>query len=232
METIQSILYKLNQLTTLEVPITLIEKDLMLQLTRNLYEEITELHVEKAASELQSLPQKVIEDMEEALQEEEIILDKEEEHIELEEVEANFEFDEDADFIDDPAMENLIEKAEPETVDKSYQTSSEETLIEPQNPIQLQELKETKNVLAFKLWNKDIRSYIGINDKYNFISELFGNNAESYEEILNEINLCGSKAEVLQFLENSGITTLYKWDVEGFSVQSFYGVLSQFFSTK
>ena len=84
----------------------------------------------------------------------------------------------------------------------------------------------------FKVWNKDIRTYIGINDKYNFISELFGNNPEAYDEILNEINLSENKAEALQFLENSGITTLYQWKEDGFSEQIFYNVLNQFFASR
>jgi hypothetical protein len=84
----------------------------------------------------------------------------------------------------------------------------------------------------FKLWNKDIRTFIGINDKYNFISELFGNNPEAYDEILNEINLSENKREALQFLENSGITTLYQWKEDGFSEQIFYNVLNQFFASR
>ena len=87
-------------------------------------------------------------------------------------------------------------------------------------------------VSEFKLWHKDIRTYIGINDKYNFISELFNNNAEAYEEVLNEINKCANKDAVLAFLDQAGITTLYQWDTEGFSAQVFYNVLNQFFASK
>ena len=238
METIKSILNKLNQITTLEAPITLIDKDLMLQLTRNLYEQIMDINIEKTEAAIQHIPEEVADMVAAPIAEEEMTSNNEVEHIEIEETEENVAFDEDADFIDDPSMEDFIEKIEPTALSENKPLVFEQTIIEPTNAnqvqasIDIQELKEPKNVLAFKLWNKDVRSYIGINDKYNFISELFGNNAESYEEILNEINLCGSKSEVLQFLENSGITTLYKWDEEGFSVQAFYGVLSQFFSTK
>ncbi|MDI9319341.1 MAG: hypothetical protein QM530_02600 [Phycisphaerales bacterium] len=236
METIQSILHKINLIATSSLPLTLIEKDLMLQLTRTLYEEISELNIERAAQD--SLAQIAPEDI--APPQPELDDTLADEPIELEdaEIESSFEFEEDANFIEDASLEEFIEKVEQSAMPENNSPFFEQNIIEPEStieakePIKLQELKELKNVVAFKLWNKDIRSYIGINDKYNFISELFGNNAESYEEILNEINLCGSKTEVLQFLENSGITTLYKWDMGGFSVQTFYGVLSQFFATK
>lgn len=91
---------------------------------------------------------------------------------------------------------------------------------------------DPKNLIDFRLWNRDIRSYIGINDKYNFISELFSNNAEAYEEILNEINSMETAEEARYFLENSGVTTLYKWKEDGFSEQIFYNVLNQFFPAR
>jgi hypothetical protein len=102
--------------------------------------------------------------------------------------------------------------------------------LEPE--LRKEQVFDPKNLIDFRLWNRDIRSYIGINDKYNFISELFSNNAEAYEEILNEINGMESAEEARYFLENSGVTTLYKWQEDGFSEQIFYNVLNQFFAAK
>lgn len=116
-------------------------------------------------------------------------------------------------------------------------TISEQPFTEPEDFELEPELKNEKvfspkNLVEFRLWNRDIRTYIGINDKYNFISELFNDNAEAYEEILNEINGMESAEEARYFLENSGVTTLYKWKDDGFSEQIFYNVLSQFFAAR
>ncbi len=76
----------------------------------------------------------------------------------------------------------------------------------------------------------DIRSLIGINDKYQFISELFGNNKEGYEEVLDELNLFDNKDDALNFLQLSGITERYHWDDEQYPVQSFYQLLEKFYN--
>lgn len=84
----------------------------------------------------------------------------------------------------------------------------------------------------FKVYQKDIRSFIGINDKFNFIAELFDHNPEAYEEILNEINLKENKNDALMFLDNSGVTTLYRWKEDGISEQNFYTILNQYFASR
>lgn len=136
---------------------------------------------------------------------------------------------------DDVQEEEIEEETAIENVEESEEeeTSGTITLSNPDIPHIIEiDTPAIPQVLEFKLWHKDIRTYIGINDKYNFISELFNNNAEAYEEVLNEINKCASKDAVLAFLEQSGITTLYQWDTEGFSAQVFYNVLNQFFASK
>lgn len=89
-----------------------------------------------------------------------------------------------------------------------------------------------RKLTHFDVSNRDIRMYIGINDQYNFISELFGNNNEAYEEILDEINTFETKEDALFFLANSGVTTLYGWEEDHFSVRIFYNVLNQFFAAR
>lgn len=136
---------------------------------------------------------------------------------------------------DDVQEEEIEEETAIENVEESEEeeTSGTITLSNPDIPHIIEiDTPAIPQVSEFKLWHKDIRTYIGINDKYNFISELFNNNAEAYEEVLNEINKCASKDAVLAFLEQSGITTLYQWDTEGFSAQVFYNVLNQFFASK
>ncbi len=49
--------------------------------------------------------------------------------------------------------------------------------------------------------NKDIRGAIGINDKYLFLNELFGNNKADYEEALDQLRLCDSPGQAHAWLK-------------------------------
>lgn len=274
METIKSILQKIEMLSSSDAVISNIERDLMLQHTRNLYElllhldtnpeivedkteEIVEEEVmqteesaptimpeaEESANEqieletyseqepeghqanvFEEAPTSIVEDFQE---EEDKVIELD---IEADEIEERFNADE-IDFREDKEVDFEVEEREKEEEDVEIEPKQENLFL--QEPVvEKPTASEARSITDFKVWSKDIRSYIGINDKYNFISELFGNNPEAYDEILNELNLCENKTEALQFLENSGITTLYQWKEDGFSEQIFYNVLSQFFSSR
>lgn len=75
----------------------------------------------------------------------------------------------------------------------------------------------------------DIRTLIGINDKYQYISELFGNNKDAYNEVLDELNSLDDYEEALGWLQ-AKVVAQYNWEDESMTVQSFYGTLSQFFT--
>lgn len=77
---------------------------------------------------------------------------------------------------------------------------------------------------------KDIRSIIGINDKYQFISELFGNNKDAYNEVLDEINNTETFAEAKELLATK-VEEQYGWDKESLTADMFYTTLSRFFSS-
>lgn len=276
METIKSILQKIEMLSSSDGVTSNIQRDLMLQHTRNLYElllnldtnpeivedkteEIIEEEVmqteesaptimheeEESANEqieletysekepasppitvFEEAPTSIVEDFK---NEEEEFKD-EELDIEAEEIEEQFNAD-DVDFIQDDEVDFEVEEKGKVEEDSEMEPKKENLFLQ-ETVIEKPTASEARSITDFKVWNKDIRSYIGINDKYNFISELFGNNPEAYDEILNELNLCENKTEALQFLENSGITTLYQWKEDGFSEQIFYNVLSQFFSSR
>jgi len=76
----------------------------------------------------------------------------------------------------------------------------------------------------------DIRKWIGINDKYQFISELFGNDKEAYEATLNDINLSTDYNAAINALDE--VHTQRGWQDEDLAIQSFYGIVSQFFSER
>lgn len=76
--------------------------------------------------------------------------------------------------------------------------------------------------------NADIREYIGINDKYLFISELFGNNKDAYDEVISEINTFDTEEEAISWLNNT-VYQQYQWKDDMEALQSFYKSLNDFF---
>lgn len=77
----------------------------------------------------------------------------------------------------------------------------------------------------------DIRKLIGINDKYQYISELFGNDKAAYEEVMDKINQFQHYQQSIEWLDEHA-HTIYAWDDESFTVQSFYNTVSNFFASK
>jgi hypothetical protein len=77
----------------------------------------------------------------------------------------------------------------------------------------------------------DIRKQIGINDKYLFISELFGNDKEAYETVMTELNSFDTADEAQNWLK-AAVHEQFKWSDDSDTVQSFYTVLMQFFSAR
>ena len=88
-----------------------------------------------------------------------------------------------------------------------------------------QEIQQPEQELKF-----DIRNIISINDKYQFISELFGNDKDKYYDVLDEINRIANYEEAKSWLKNE-ISVQQGWNNENMTVQMFYDVVSQFFST-
>ncbi|MGC4056577.1 MAG: hypothetical protein QM743_00430 [Chitinophagaceae bacterium] len=280
-ERIHELLRKINALNQYAT-VSLLEKDLLLQHTRELYEQfaaletnaehadeafvkdvpagnaVPEEHTEQEPEPVRNNAQETLPD--EAPAEPETVPESSEEHTKTQDIqtESPDEISEEQIPVPETVIpeqevpkapaeqtasapeENTQVKAENDdtlTQDELTFTSNEQPFREPETFELEPELQAERPFLSgrlsdFKLWNRDIRSYIGINDKYNFISELFGNNSEAYEEILNELNRCGSLQDAISFLNNSGATTLYRWKEDGFSEQIFYNVLSQFFSAR
>ncbi|RYZ50386.1 MAG: hypothetical protein EOP49_14070 [Sphingobacteriales bacterium] len=77
----------------------------------------------------------------------------------------------------------------------------------------------------------DVRRLIGINDKYLFISELFGNNKEGYEEVIDHINGFETEEEALAWI-NTEVFDKYHWNEEQEAVQSFYQTLGDYFASR
>ncbi|MCB9064271.1 MAG: hypothetical protein H6551_03920 [Chitinophagales bacterium] len=79
--------------------------------------------------------------------------------------------------------------------------------------------------------NKDIRTYIGINDKYLYINELFDDDKSEYDSVIKRINAFNSFDEAESWL-NDNISIKNNWDGDDETVMSFYELLNSFFSER
>jgi hypothetical protein len=75
-----------------------------------------------------------------------------------------------------------------------------------------------------------LKSIIGVNDRYLFISELFGNSNDAYNEVINELERFDTYDQATNWL-NTKVYNQYGWDEQNDTVQSFYYVLSQYFAS-
>lgn len=72
---------------------------------------------------------------------------------------------------------------------------------------------------------RDIRSMIGINDKYQIMSELFGNDKAAYEEALDFINTCPSENNAMAWLRER----LWIAEERSDAAMSFFELVSRHF---
>ncbi|MNS94495.1 hypothetical protein D3C72_1287150 [compost metagenome] len=102
-------------------------------------------------------------------------------------------------------------------------------LVEPepeQKPVP--EHKATSGYLFQKSF-KDVRSFIGINDKYQFMNELFSNNKTAYETTLDKINFCSTLNEAEQWIANQA-RGQYNWSEDDETYQSLLTTVKKYFA--
>jgi hypothetical protein len=71
---------------------------------------------------------------------------------------------------------------------------------------------------------KDIRAFISINEKYQIMSELFGNDKGAYEDALNHINSAENEAAALKWLQDRLWVTEERSD----AAQYFFDLVKRF----
>lgn len=105
----------------------------------------------------------------------------------------------------------------PEQAPASQQEVEQDTIPEPVIKIDISEVPAV-----------DIRTGIGINDKYLFISELFRDDRNAYDAAIRQLNTFTNLQEAMRFAENE-LQHKYDWDKEDATVQAFYTLLSSSF---
>ena len=117
-----------------------------------------------------------------------------------------------------------IEKSEPSEHKIITEINLELPVIEP-NKIP----KIEPSIILKKLKSKDIRSFIGINDKYQFTNELFGNNKEAYEKTLDKISGFDNLMSAHNWL-NETACKAYNWDVKDETFLELLTVTQKYFA--
>lgn len=98
-------------------------------------------------------------------------------------------------------------------------------------PVQKQTVTTTTPVMnipvpIIKENKAPIEQLIGINDKYQFISELFNNNTELYDTTIKEVGDFDSNQQAIDWLNAN-----FKWDSENDTVQSFLSIINRHYNS-
>lgn len=103
----------------------------------------------------------------------------------------------------------------------------------PPQPVQKEEIVVPDKPPVIKRTRKDgdINKLIGINDKYQFMSELFSNNRDLYNQSMEEINTMETYEDAISWLDFN-VSERYNWKKDEETAQAFYDVLRTFFSAR
>lgn len=73
---------------------------------------------------------------------------------------------------------------------------------------------------------EDLKKAIGINQRYQFINELFKQNADHFNQVVDEINNCNNYKEALTIVKRD-VAPNYKWDEEDNNVVAFMDLVER-----
>src|SRR5690606_25539143 len=82
--------------------------------------------------------------------------------------------------------------------------------------------------IPFPQKKEDVRKFIGINEKFVFINELFDGNRDAYEEVLTELIEFSNTEDAIDWLTKT-VAKPYDWKEDDFNVQDFYRVLESYY---
>lgn len=108
---------------------------------------------------------------------------------------------------------------QPEVINEPASTTKPE---EPETPV------APEQQIAKPATLKDVRGFIGFNEKIMYLRQLFGGDAAAYDESLNQINAMNSFAEAEAFL--SVLAGEYKWNKDHEAVTIFHLTVKRRFS--
>lgn len=134
------------------------------------------------------------------------------------------------------APKAAIQKEEAKTQDKNQPSIDlfSHTTPLPEVPTEQEKKKietpKTSENISNKVQNKkptDLKSIIGINEKFQFINELFDGNMKEYTVALDQINNFSSKQEADSYLSN--LKEMYKWPTDNEVANNFKEIVKRLF---
>lgn len=134
------------------------------------------------------------------------------------------------------APKAAIQKEEAKTQDKNQSSIDlfSHTTPLPGVPTEQEKKKietpKTSENISNKVQNKkptDLKSIIGINEKFQFINELFDGNMKEYTVALDQINNFSSKQEADSYLSN--LKEIYKWPTDNEVANNFKEIVKRLF---
>ena len=134
-----------------------------------------------------------------------------------------------------PVVENPIIEEKPLLVEKPVLTEKpKEVFAKPDETIEIPKIETvfSKKEVAEKIALepiKDLRSAIGINDKFQFMEELFNKNESLFESSIKTINSYKNIAEA-QFWIKQNLRNKYSWVEESTAVLAFDQLVKRRFS--
>ncbi|MCF8302818.1 MAG: hypothetical protein K9I94_06035 [Bacteroidales bacterium] len=120
--------------------------------------------------------------------------------------------------------EKIKEESKKESIADRY-TDEKNTIHDKVSP------KDEKSTVASKLEKNplsDLKAAIGINDKYQFVRELFNGDNKTYNEALNRFNTFNDWKQALNYLNK--LADEYNWDDDDPNYQRFYQIISRKFT--
>lgn len=166
----------------------------------------------------------------EVLQEDNVSISAEEPEVEMEaaapEIEAATE-------LEDTKEQHVINDDDYPRLDSDIVPVKEEPVF-TEIHFELPEVKDNasespKQAYIFQHKMKDIRSFIGINDKYQYMNELFANNKTAYEESLDKIVSCNDFKAAQEWLSNTAMER-YSWQKEDETYLSLLETVRKYFA--
>ena len=234
LEEMEIVLNELNeQFKTIkknEVRVPQIEIDIIMATMRRLYESMSYLHKQKPeeqvekAKEIKQEATEIIEEIEIVV---EAVSEVSEEAAPIDEIDniekVTNDFQEEID-----ALEEIVQNEYEELKAEAYEETVEEKEAEKPKPSLLLQFedeifsvndsvaqKAEDKSLVNKLNNtriENLKSAIGINDKFYFINELFSGNSQAYEDVIYTLNNFKRFEEAMQY--TSTLKHKYDWNTE------------------
>jgi hypothetical protein len=130
--------------------------------------------------------------------------------------------------IDENLVPNIVEAHAVENSQVNLAEVKTEPILVASEKIEIKEVKEVKDHLVMEPI-KDLRSAIGINDKFQFIQELFGGDEKSFEVGIKTINAFKIFPEA-QFYIKRELREKNNWDEESNVVKQFDQLIKRRFS--